>query len=146
MNTNLAEYLTAIGATQTVTDRVERILTQYERSLRIPDINDIFLCDIVNAEAVRVFTALWLFSPNYLMEAKDFLSQDDFDICPYTGRLSYLQVNKTNYDFSTPTEQSRLYIEFRMTERVGGELRASSTNCDHLFRILTKYLLPNMRT
>lgn len=123
----------------------KRVFTAYEFYLKIcaEKIIDVLVSDYLNEDGTRQYENLSFFSETYCMEAKQFITQDDFDITPIV-KMNYLRIQKNNYDFSKATEKSKLYVFFGMETRVRGEFKASKENCDYLKDIILKRLMPNL--
>jgi hypothetical protein len=137
-------YLKAIGMTDVLTGRVKTIYDFY-RGVCPEEITDIFATDVFKEDGGREYENLWFFSQNYMMEAKRFISQDDFDMTPARKHINYWSVNKQDYDFQKATDKSRLYIKITFDAVVVGELKASKNNCDYLREIFKKHVLSNLK-
>jgi hypothetical protein len=145
MKEEFTQYFDAIGLAKAFRARVEEIHTFYEIAAVEP-IEDVFITDYVVEEEGRRFENLWFFSPNYLMEAKQFASQDVFDLVPMRGPgVHRWEINKSDYDFQTATTKSRMTITFSGDGWQSGELRGSQENCDYLRDILLKYVFPRTK-
>jgi hypothetical protein len=146
MKEYFTHYLESIGITDPIIKRIEEVYKFYERILTDElkeEIIDIFVTDYVLKDGTRQYENLWFFSKNYVMEAKLFIQQDDFDICPYVKEIDYLVIKKESYDFINFNEKSKLYMEY-VSKTNNGELKATKENCDHLKNIYLKYMLPNV--
>ena len=79
----------------------KRVFTGYEFYLKIcaEKIIDVFVSDYLNEDETRQYENLSFFSETYCMEAKQFITKDDFDITPIV-KMNYLRIQKNNYDFS----------------------------------------------
>ena len=144
MKAEFVAYLDSLEATDQVLTRVETILNFY-KDLCPEDILDIFISEYIKKDGNREYQSLWLFSKRFMMEAKNFLIQDDFDIAPINNFVTYSDIQKNEYDFNTTSEGSRLFFKFSITDVVNGELKASKRNCNFLKAIILKYFMPNMR-
>ncbi len=146
MKAEFKNYLELIGLTGVIINRVEEIYQFYENSLKIlgEDILDIFVTDYVSKEGLREYENLWFFSKNYIMEAKLFLQQDDFDLAPIAKKIKYIQVKKNDYDFIKLNDKSRLYILYSTSTLSKGQFKASKENCRYLRDIYLKHILPNI--
>jgi hypothetical protein len=144
MKAEFVAYLDSLEATDQVLTRVETILNFY-KDLCPEDILDIFISEYIKKDGNREYQSLWLFSKRFMMEAKNFLIQDDFDIAPINNFVTYGDIQKNEYDFNTTSEGSRLFFKFSITDVVNGELKASKGNCNFLKAIILKYFMPNMR-
>jgi hypothetical protein len=145
MKEGFTQYLTSIGIGEPIANRVEKIYEFYDEILRSmgDEIQDIFITDYIQKDGIRQYENLWFFSDKFVMEAKLFISQDDFDFLYLKQRVSYLKVIKENYDFKEATELSRLNVEWH-SGRSGGLLKASKENCSKLAEIVLKYLTPSI--
>jgi hypothetical protein len=144
MKSEFVTYLESIGITKPIQEKIEKV---YEFYINIcpEEISDIFVTDYIKEDGPREFDSIWFFSNNYIMEAKQFMSKDDFDISPIKGRIVYFSIQKQDYDFEKATEKSRLNLLFGMDTEVKARLKASKENCDFLHNISSKYILPNLK-
>lgn len=148
MKEEFKEYLASIGIGDTLQKRVAQIYQFYQKIC--PDeIRAIFVTDYLQADGTRVYENLWFFSERYCMEAKQFVTTDDFDIEPMKNKVTYVQIKKQEYDFEKATEKSRFnviaYLSIPALGALHGELKASKENCDYLKDILLKYIKPNLQ-
>jgi hypothetical protein len=139
MNPTFDTYFDAIGLTKTFRERIKVINFFYEQLC--PEVlQDVFVTDYVAEEEGRRFENVWFFSEHFIMEAKKFASQDDYDIV-YAKPLERMAITKNDYDFVKATENSRMTVDWS-TPRLKASLRASSENCDFLKALTVKYFLP----
>ena len=143
MKKYFVQYLKSIGIVELFYERTESILQFYE-SLYPNEIEDVFVSEYIDNEGKRQYEDLCFFSSQATMEAKRFLTDYDFDASPIRERVIYWRMRKTDFDFEKPTEKSRLDIEFGLEHRITGRLKASKENCNHLYHVFKKYILPNM--
>ena len=144
MKEEFIKYLKSIGLTETLCKRIETIYEFY-RDLCPDEITGIFVTDYIIEDGSREYENLWFFSKKYAMEAKQFITKDDFDILPIKNRINYWTIQKWDYDFKKATEKSRLYLRFDQDTGKYGEFKASKENCDYLRDIILKYVLPNLK-
>jgi len=137
------EYLKSIGIGDTIAKRVEEIYEFYEHVLEQTgdEIKDIFITDYIEKDTTRTYQNLWFFSNKYLMEAKLFINNDDFDFFSVKGGLAYIDIKKKDYDFKNANDNSRLSVEYAVNIS-GGQLKASKENCDKLRDIVLTYFIP----
>lgn len=141
------DYLKSIGLKEVSIKRIEDIYQFYEEILKKLDdeVQDIFVTDYISKDETREYESLWFFSQNYCMEAKLFLSQDNFDIAP-GKKVAWIQVKKQDYDFVKANEKSRLFIKYLFNTAAGvASFKASKENCDYLKEIYLRRILPNLR-
>lgn len=143
MKAEFADYLSKIGIKDLFLDRVEIIIQFYEKHI-LADIESIFVTDYIDEQNIRHFQNLWLFKGKYFMEAKQFLTIDEFDIATFSDRLKHIQILKSDYDFQTSNQKSRLTIRVSNDLMLSGELKASQENCDYLRDIYKKYFINSL--
>ena len=144
MKEEFMKYLRSIDMTETLCTRVETIYEFYEETS--PDeLTDIFITDYLKEDGERVYENLWFFSLKHCMEAKLFVTKDDFDITPIRNRIYYWTIQKQDYNFKKAMEKSKLYLNIKLDTGIEGNLKASKENCDYLKDIILKYVVPNLK-
>jgi hypothetical protein len=136
-------YLDSVGIAGPIKNRIGFILEDFEQ-ICPQEINDIFISEFIKDDGTREYESLWFFSNLYVMEAKKFINEDDFDISPIAKRISYFKATKKEYRFGIATDQSRLLLDFSTNLHVKCTLKASKTNCSELWKIFLKYVKPNL--
>jgi len=144
MKEEFKKYLEDVDIIGAIGEKVERIYDFY-REICPDEITGIFITDYIKEDGERVYEHLWFFSEKYCMEAKQFITTDDFDITPIKNQIIYWVLKKQDYDFKKATEKSRLYLKFKMETRIDGELKASKGNCDYLRDIILEYIKSNLK-
>jgi hypothetical protein len=143
MDKDFSNYLNDIEITETnLQERIYNIFIFYANDLCPEDIKDIFVTDYISEE-LREYENLWFFSENFAMEAKNFISEDDFDIT-YFSKINGLEIKKKNYNFKNSNISSRLNL-FCDTESEIYQMKASKNNCDYLKKIIKNYFLPRLK-
>jgi hypothetical protein len=144
MKDNFLEYLSKIGITPSISSRIEQIYKYYEKIC--PDtITDIFISDYIKKDDnQREYESLCFFSENYCMEAKQFITKDDFDMTSHKKRVTYWRTQSQDYNFSVATEKSRMQLDMILDAQIKGVFKASRENCDYLNQIILKHIIPNM--
>lgn len=145
MNPDFASYLQAIGVTDPIAQRIETIYRFYD-GLCHEEINGIFVTDYITEDGTREYENLWFFSEKFVMEAKMFLTGDNFDMTPIGGRIYHWTVEKQEYDLGSAGEKSRMTLQFEIEPGLGfaGSLKAARENCGYLMQILTRYIVKNV--
>ena len=144
MKKEFIKYLESIDITKTHRERVETIYKFYQEIC--PDeITGIFITDYIKEDGSREYENLWLFSEKCCMEAKQFITKEDFDIIRIKKRVNIWNIQKHNYDFKKATDTSRLFLRVNFDFNVDGELKAAKDNCDYLRKIILKYVVPNLK-
>ena len=147
MKEEFIKYLESIGITEALRKRIETIYEFY-REICPSEITGISVTDYIKEDGAREYENLWFFSEKYCMEAKQFITKEDFDITPIQNRICRWAIQKKDYDFKKATEKSRLLLKFYFGVELGvliGELKASKENCDYLKDIILKYVVPNLK-
>jgi len=144
MKKEFIKYLESINITKAYCKRIETIYEFY-KDMCPDEITGIFVTDYITEDGAREYDCLWFFSEKYIMEAKQFITKDDFDIAPIQNRIVYLASKKQDYDFKKATEKSRLNVKFDMDTQVGCTFKASNENCDYLKEIIFRYIVPNLK-
>jgi hypothetical protein len=135
-------YFNDIAIPKVLRNRIALIAEFYEITCLEP-IADIFVTDYIADEEGRRFENAWFFAEHYVMEAKQFASQDDFDSMCFQ-LVNRWQVSKNDYDFVKAVPSSRMTLHFSM-DRCNADLRAAQENCDYLRDIMMKYVVPFAR-
>jgi hypothetical protein len=145
MKKEFIDYLKAIGITHVIIKRIDTIYNFY-KGVCDEEIADIFVTDIFNVDGGREYENIWFFSQSYMMEAKQFTSEDDFDMTPMREQINYWSVKMKDYNFQKATDKSRLYIEVSIDHGLSGDFKAAKENCDYLKDIFQKYVLINIKS
>jgi len=144
MKDSFVYYLHSIGMTETLMQRISTIFDFYSETC--PDeITDIFVTDYIKQDGTREYENIWFFSSLFCMEAKLFITADDFDITPFKNRIVRWKIEKQNYIVTRATDQSRATVDFSLDTGVYGKMKASKENCDYLWVIIQKYISPNLK-
>ena len=139
----IGAYLQDIDMPKIFRDRAFKI---YEFCPEIcpEEITGVFVTDYLNKDEERQYENLWFFSETFCMEAKQFITKDDFDITPIKDLMRYLRIQKKDYDFKKATEKSKMHMSFGTPAGVTCDFKASKENCDYLKQILLKHLMSNL--
>jgi hypothetical protein len=137
------DYLNKIGIQKESPffERVELVVSFYSQ---LCTIQDIFITDHIDAEGNRHYESLWLFSANEAMEAKNFLTKEDYDCTQLKNNIIYWQMTPDNFNFKNSTPTSKLTLTVRFSADMQGNITATKENCESLFDIFKKYILPNL--
>ena len=145
MKKEFIDYLNEIGLTGAVVDRVKEIYKFYSEFLKF-DIKDIFVSEYINPDGSRTYENLWFFNDTHIFEAKQFITEDDFDSDFFQDQIISFNINKK--DFVMPlesyNENSRVTLTFYFNTRAG-VLKASKINCNKLAEITNDYVMPNFQ-
>lgn len=146
MKEEFVTYLDSIGVTKTAQRKIEDIHAFYEK-VTPEEITAIFVTEFVNEEGRREYENLWFFTDSLVMEAKQFLTADEYDMMALQGNVSRWVIKKQSYDFEQASAASRLSLEFTLGGGLGlagADLKASEANCDHLMDIFRRFVMPNL--
>lgn len=143
MNADFKKYLKEIGIEKTIQDKINKILDFYEKHIGVT-IQDICISEYMKEDGSRVYENLWLFNKNFICECKNFIKEDNFDFVPLINIL-YWELKQKLFIPENSSDNSRLTIFFTFDKSmVTGEIKTSKSNCDHLFKIFTKYIQGNI--
>lgn len=137
------DYLAAIDITGTLAERVHSVYAFYSEQLNL-EVTDMFVSEYLTQDGTREFDSLWFFTEDFMMEAKRFVRDDNFDLAPIKGRVKYIVISKEDYDFKAATTKSRMNLTVSLETAVSGDFKASRGNCDHLKHIIRKYFVVNV--
>jgi hypothetical protein len=142
MKSEFLDYLKSIGLTEPLVIRIESIF-QFYKEFCPEEIEDIFVSDSFNDGGNREYENLLFFSKKYVMEAKQFITKDNFDFTLMEYPLRYWTIEKQDYDFKASKDTSRLQILVHLNwqSKFIGEFKSSKNNCDHLSSIFRKYFV-----
>ena len=144
MKKEFIKYLESIGVANALWNKIEMIYEFFEE-IYPDEITDIFIEDYIKEDGLREYESLLFFSKKNCMEAKQFITKEDFDVAPIKKRIYYWTIQKQNYDFKKATEKSRLYLRFELDTGVTCGVKAAKENCDYLRKIILKYIVPNLK-
>jgi len=136
MKPEIIDYCRNLGMADAFILRVSSTIDLHEACATEP-FDDIFISDYVKEDGTRAFESLWLFSKNYVYEAKNFLTEDSLDCLP--NRICYWELKKRDYDLKNYSMQSRMNLKTNFRPEYRGEFKASGVNCNYLVMIFTKY-------
>jgi len=142
MKTEWKTYLETIGIQGGFLKRVQKVLDFYQQ-VYPKQVEDVFVTEYFDKEGNRQYQNVWLFSSESVMEAKQFLTGDDFDSAPLRRQVRYWNIKKIKYNFRKASTESRMLLDFRLATGDRCELKASRENCDFLKDIFLKHVLPN---
>lgn len=138
----IKNYVDRLGGSDTLYDKiitVKRIADQ----ICPEEIADIFISEKPTGSGFNPVN-VWFFSERYCLESKEVLSSKiNLDIMSFFRYITRLELNSFNYNFEEATDESQLNIE-GFTEGVILNMIATSSNCDHLWSLVTKYMSPNI--
>jgi len=107
-------------------------------------VGSLFINDYIDENGNRNWDSLFLFSGNFIMEAKLFLQQDSFDITPMAKQIRYIEVKSIEYNFKKAKTDSRIFVALTFLDMITARLKGSGKNCDSLKQILLKHFTPNL--
>lgn len=144
MKEEFVKYLKSVGVTETLQTRVASIYKTFEEMC--PDeITDIFVTDYIKNDMEREYESLWFFSEKFMMEAKKFITNENFDMMPFKKKILYWNTISKNYDFNEATEESRLNVHVVVFPGQSfADFKASRENCNDLRDIILKHIIPNL--
>lgn len=135
------KYLKAIDVPQNIKERVYEILEISKRFLNANRINDIYISEYMS-ENSREFESVWIYTDNFISEAKNFRNAYNLDKIQINCKFSYANIMYENYDFvnQTAMPQSRMTLNVRSNiEGLTCVFKGTGKNCEYLHSIFNKY-------
>jgi len=142
MENKFNDYLKEVELTGLYLKRACKVINFYEK-LFPDDIKDIFVSEYTDNKGTRQYESLWIFTSNFACEAKQFITEEDFDATSVKQSITYWRLKRTAFDGQETSDDSRMAVSFDLTPGVSGALKASKGNCMKLQEIFDKYLFPN---
>jgi hypothetical protein len=142
-------YLRDLGMGEALRTRALEFASAYERLINEP-VEDAFVNDYVDEDGTRQYQSLWLASKSYVIEAKQWVSDNELqgDAASVRGGFLRVDVSRHAYEFTNTTAQSRMKAEVTWSEAGLGGLRgrfqSSGANCGKLYEFIRKYVMPRM--
>jgi hypothetical protein len=144
MKTEFQEYLTALQVSSVVLKRVDKLIELLHEIIPF-EFSAIFLSDFITQDGTMQFDTLYLFSDKFILQARNFLQMDNFEIGALKECISTIEIQEQDYDFITTSEKSRLTILANLA--VGPRMyqfKGSRENCRYLKNIYDSYIQPNL--
>jgi len=136
-------YLQQLQLSNVVRSRIDEVLILNYNMIN-KEIIEIFMGEVKSVIGRKTFTSLWLFTDEFAIECKEFLSKNDFDIAPYKNRIQYCSIKADNSDFSTYDINSFIEIKLHFIDSITGTLTASGENCQHAYELYKSLIIPNV--
>lgn len=144
MKDELNEYLKSLEATDVILKRGEKVLELYSQLFANFDATEIFVSEDLNQDKRREWRSLFAFTEEYMLEAKNFVSETDLDVTYLIKSIDYMRMRFKDYEPGKATTiESRFRIDGYFHSEIDFELRASEKNCEKLWKICRTILLPN---
>lgn len=144
MNREFYDYFSDILISEVAKRRIEEIYNEIKDLYNNIKIDDVLLCDVIN-NGNRDYINLWFFGHNIVIECKEFMSKDDFDLAILDGNITYFNIKKRNYiTTQEPRSDSNVTIDAILNNgRITCNLMATGKNCKYAIMIAKKYLITN---
>ena len=135
----LTAYLRSIDAPPAVRKRAQELHRLYRA---IADLrgSSVILSEVVADDGSRDFQGLWIFTDQWVMEAR--FSEGDQEELDGTEKhyLARWVAKPSKFDFVSATPDSRLTVEMWFAGEVVGEVHASGSNCKALANALARHI------
>jgi hypothetical protein len=143
MKSEFNEYLKMLAVSNIVKKRSQAAYELFSTAIG-ENIDQIFISDFINQDGLMQFDTLWFFSKNYLMQAKNFLQTDSYEIMPYKSLITNITIELQNFDFKDTNEKSRLNLRIKISPSGEYYFKSSNLNCNQLKNIYFDYFLKNI--
>src|SRR3990170_4856177 len=139
-----AEYLRTLGMGDLLRERVATI-QRTVKAICPEGLKYIFVSEYIQEDGSRQYEVLHFFSDNYAVEAKNFLTENMFEIEKIGHSIVNLLFDSQEFDLQLPTEKSRLRVRYYTATNLQADFKASRENCTHLLTIVQNCLIPNLK-
>jgi hypothetical protein len=143
MRQEWSQYIATVGMSTVVNEAIDK-LAPIASLLSPESLEAIFISDHVNEEGQSQPTSAWFFSQRYALESKNVLSARDCDLVVLDNNVTYFTLRWRDYNFDTPSERSRLSLNFDTADGQVGDMQASGQNCFYLKEIFLAHVKPNL--
>ena len=144
MKDEWVDYLKSVGFQEPLLNRADSALRYYS-DVACMTISQIFVSEYHDSEKGRIYEALWVFSEDCAGEIKLVEKEENFDLIRIRNQIDRWYVEKTEFAFDDQTtDASRLAVTF-LVSRIGGELKASGSNCLRLAEVLRAFIIPGLK-
>lgn len=144
MSLNIDEYCKTVGLSNIQIPRVKQIYAEYSQIFN-QEIRDIFVSEQTTPENLRLYISLWFFTDSCFLEAKNFLSTDNYDIAILKKGVKHVQFSKVNFVFGQSAQNNSSFVlDMQVTDLIKAQFRASQNNCEKLLEIYKKHILTNI--
>ena len=140
-------YLQSIGMISDVDIQVVQQIFSQGKVLCPEELKTIFISNYKETDGKEQFKDLWLFSDNYVVEAKNFSKQETpkLEMAIFSNNIQAVAFETNNLDFSQKAkDNSRLQVVFYTFNSFWCDHIASGRNCDALMAIYKKYIKNNL--
>lgn len=137
-------YLSQLGLTGPVINRVESIVRELGIIYSGITFKDIFISQVKKETGVEL-KSLWLLSESMVVECKNFVTEDDYDLISLKS-LSYVRITKNSFQVDQePRDASEVFLYgLFFTGSMNCSMSAYGMNCKYAMKIADKYIIPNV--
>ncbi|WP_326556522.1 hypothetical protein [Micromonospora sp. NBC_01796] len=145
---NIVQYLERIDVSINVMSRIQELFSLTQDLLpNDQKIGRAFISEVTGKEG-RIYESAWFFSSDFMSEAHNFMTEDSVDFYRFTNAIALSSLKRTDFHPGEASLSSRVSVAFMGTAGSGlssirGELKASGTNCEFLYRIMKEIMAPN---
>ena len=140
---NTSDYVKRLGGSDELVKKIE-LLKSLATNLCPEKIEGFFISEYKQKNGRRILENAWFFSPKYVLESKKIIQKNiNIDIMCIDEYIDRFEIDSDEYDFEKASDESSLTIIAIMGPAVG-LFKATEFNCDILWDIVQKYILPNL--
>lgn len=145
MPDDFTDYYATLTMGQALQDRLTHLENQI-RTLTPEPLLDVFVSNWEAPGEVTKYLSLNFFTENLLYQVGTFATNDMIECDVIRRRIRNLQFTIQNFDFNTPTPESRFSSRYTTVNDLTAEFRATGGNCSQLWALTKKYLTNNLET
>lgn len=139
MKKNAFDWYEQNGFPPTVILLAKEITSQVEKYYDM-EFEMIFISNILN-EKNEEYPSLWLFTDQYVVECKNFLTNYDIDIVKYKNSINYINIITDNSNtLDNPSPASTMKLRITLSSDIRCIFDAFGTNCKKLGDIAKLFL------
>lgn len=140
---DFSEYIDKLNLSRIMRERIDEVLIMNQRIIS-DDFKDIIINDTKSQDGEINYNSLWIFSEKYMIECKNFLSENNFDIAPLNKKIYYAYIKPFKFNLISADSSSSVEVYFNFSNSLSGTLTATGLNCNQVLKIYKTYILKNL--
>lgn len=141
MKEEFDRYFSAIDISSVVKQRIQDIYNEIKVLYNLDEIDDVLVCDVIT-NGTRNLINLWFFHANIVIECKDFIDKDDFDLAQLDKNVAYFNIKKQNYKLENEFKaDSSIVVDVVLNFGGSCNLMGTGANCKYVTDIARKYFV-----
>lgn len=145
MKPQFQSYLLSLGMSPTLIGSIEGI-NEILAPIAGQEFQDIHVSEYLDSGGQRVFENIGFFTYTHIWGAAILPQLKYIDGIKLKDQILGWKITQENYNFISAEQSSQATLDIRYlgNGNIHTEFKASGPNCDHLFQIVKKYIVPNI--